>query len=160
MKNWSLFLLIVLLCLLSFVGGRKSRKVTDSVTAIDTLVVRDTIRIEKPLTKFVKTTDTMLLAVTDTIVLHDTTYVRLPMETKVYQDSTYKAQVSGYKPSLDFIEVYPTTTTISKTNVVYRAKKTRWGVGVSVGYGASIHNGNVQAAPYVGVGVNYSVWSW
>lgn len=160
MKNWSLFLLIVLLCLLSFVGGRKSRKVTDSVTTIDTLVVRDTIRIEKPLTKFVKTTDTMLLAVTDTIVLHDTAYVRLPIETKVYQDSTYKAQVSGYKPSLDFIEVYPITTTISKTNVVYKAKKTRWGLGVSVGYGVTMNGGEVNASPYVGVGISYNLWSW
>lgn len=155
-----MFALIILLCLLSFVGGRQSKRVSVPETSSDTLVVRDTIRIEKPLTKFVKTTDTMLLAVTDTIVLRDTTYIRLPMETKVYADSTYKAQVSGYRPALDFIEVYPTTCTITKNNVVYKTKKTHWGIGVSVGYGVTMKGGNVYASPYVGVGVNYNLLSW
>lgn len=160
MKNWSLFALIVLLCLLSFIGGRQSKRMPVPETSTDTLIVRDTIRIEKPLTKFVKTTDTLLLAVTDTIVLHDTTYIRLPMETKVYADSTYRAQVSGYRPSLDFIEVYPTTTTITTNNVVYKAKKTHWGIGVSVGYGVTICNGTFYASPYIGVGINYNLLCW
>lgn len=34
---------------------------------------------------------------------------QLPREAKVYQDSTYRAVVSGYRPSLDTISIYQRT---------------------------------------------------
>ena len=45
----------------------------------------------------------------------DTAFVEIPVpvEVKTYADSTYRAQVSGYRPSLDWIEVYQRTQTIT-----------------------------------------------
>lgn len=35
--------------------------------------------------------------------------MNLPLEKKLYSSSEYYAEVSGYRPSLDYIEVYPKT---------------------------------------------------
>jgi len=50
----------------------------------------------------------------------DTTevYVPIQIERKVYEDNRYKAQVSGYRPALDWIEVYNQTQII--TNYIDR----------------------------------------
>ena len=82
-------------------------------------------------------------------------YVSLPRETKVYEDSTYKAQISGYEPRLDYIEVYPRTITITET-VTERTRRRPWGIGVNVGYGATLHDRQVMLSPYIGVGVSYN----
>jgi hypothetical protein len=44
----------------------------------------------------------------------------------------YYAKVSGYDPSLDYIEVYPKTTTISKIETT-TLKPSPWRYGVTVG---------------------------
>ena len=49
------------------------------------------------------------IAVHDTTMINDTAYVVMPREFKVYQDSTYMAQVSGVDPSMDWIQVYQKT---------------------------------------------------
>ncbi len=128
----------------------------------DTVIFHDTIRIEKPTYHKVITRDTILLAVADTIRVNDTTYVHLPVESKVYSDSLYTAQISGYKAELDWIEVYPVTKTVTVnntlTNTVYR--KARWGIGIQAGYGATLYNGKVQLSPYIGVGVSCNFIRW
>ena len=70
----------------------------------DTITLVDTLFIEKPVYKTVYTHST------DTVYLpsEDTTMV-LQQQTKIYEDSTYKAQISGYNPSLDWIETYNNT---------------------------------------------------
>jgi hypothetical protein len=40
--------------------------------------------------------------------------VPIPIEKKIYKGEDYFAEISGYKASLDRIEVYPKTTTITK----------------------------------------------
>lgn len=88
---------------------------------IDTLVRHDTIRIESPVEiRRIKTTDTLILPITDTLRVRDTVYLVLNREIKEYRDSLYYARVSGYQPNLDFIEVYPKTTTISKMETIIR----------------------------------------
>ena len=81
----------------------------------DTLIVRDTHIIEKPVLVERTSKETLHVAVHDTIRVHDTLYIALPMETKTYKGEEYYAEVSGYQPSLDRIEVYPKTQVISKT---------------------------------------------
>ena len=83
----------------------------------DTVFVYDTFTIEKPAPKDSnenKVVDTMYVAVTDTVVKNDTTYIPLPRESKTYGDDRYTAVVSGYKPSLDRLELYIESQTVTK----------------------------------------------
>lgn len=59
----------------------------------DTVRIRDTIHIPKPVYITSKIIDTMtvLVQATDTLWLHDTLYVNLPREQRTYSDSTYTA---------------------------------------------------------------------
>lgn len=65
----------------------------------------------------------------------DSVEVSFPVEQRVYQDSTYKAVISGAvvgnrRPTLDYIETYNRTTT---SEVVFKPKKVRPYIGASVG---------------------------
>lgn len=126
-----------------------------------TKVVCDTVTIERPVERYVHTTDSILVAVRDTVCVRDTLYISLPREVKVYEDDRYRAEVSGYRPSLDRIDIYQQTQIVEKEVVrtVEGKKRTRWGVGVTAGYGVTI--GRQPAfSPYVGVGINYNIISW
>lgn len=99
----------------------------------DTLIVYDTIRLEKPAEiRYVRTKEVIKVPIHDTVRIHDTTFLLLKKEVREYRDSMYYAKVSGYDPSLDYIEVYPKTTTISKTETVVQ-KPSPWRYGVTVG---------------------------
>lgn len=118
----------------------------------DTLIVRDTVRIAeyKEVTK--KVTERQLVPVTDTVVIHDTTYIVLERETKQYRDSLFCAQISGIDPSLDWIDIYTQTRNITTT---VKKKPVRWGIGVQAGYGLGYMNGKIGSGPYIGVGIDY-----
>lgn len=77
----------------------------------DTVRIRDTIHIPKPVYVTSKIIDTMtvLVQATDTLWLHDTLYVNLPREQRTCAGSTYTAWISGYRPQLDSIQIYPQT---------------------------------------------------
>lgn len=61
--------------------------------------------------------DTADRIISDTVRVRDTVYINLPMEVKQFADELYRCQVSGYHPSLDWIEVY------SKTDVITQQVK-------------------------------------
>ena len=149
--------LAALLLLSGYLLGRRTCHVPtpEKIVQTDTLRIRDTILVEKPAPVEVRVVDTMLVSVTDTISISDTVYLRLPREIKQYEDSLYRAQVSGYRPSLDWIEVYPQTVYLTK--VVKTQDVKRWGIGLQAGYGAYVAGGQVRLAPYVGVGVNWAI---
>ncbi len=130
----------------------------ETIIQRDTLVIHDTVRIEKPVAKIVRTVDTMLVFAVDTVVMRDTLFVRIPVEQKVFSDSLYKLQVSGYRPSLDWIEVYPTT--IKVTETIQEKSRKRWGVGVQVGYGVALNDKQVVLSPYIGLGISYHFIRW
>lgn len=114
-------IIAVLILALGFVLGLlcRTEHFRDEVKMIkDTLVVVDTHIVEKPVTIKVTTEKISLVAVHDTIVVNDTVYVPIPIEKKTYKGEDYFAEISGYKANLDRIEVYPKTTTISKTETV------------------------------------------
>lgn len=86
-------------------------------------------------------------------------YVPAVLQQKVYEDSTYRAVISGpaiaeYGPSLDSISVYRKTVTVYQTKTVYR-EPSPWGIGIQAGYGASKDG----LTPYIGVGITYTLWS-
>lgn len=117
----------------------------DTVTVVETLRITEPMVVESVLvrTKVVR----VPVSITDTI--HDSVEVALPITQKTYADTTYKAWVSGYEPSLDSIEVYPKTTTITIERTFVKKKK--WGVGVQGGYGITPKG----MQPYIGVGIHY-----
>lgn len=86
----------------------------------------------------------------------DTIQIHIPITQKRYEDSTYRAWVSGYRPALDSIEVYPRRETITVTNTVTRYRPRRWGVGVQAGYGITSRG---EFYPYIGVGISWNLLS-
>ena len=86
-------------------------------------------------------------------------YLPVLLEQKVYEDSTYRAVVSGpsieqYGPRLDSISIYSRKTTVYQTKTVY-VEPSRWSIGIQAGYGASKDG----LTPYVGIGVQYALWA-
>lgn len=161
MKTKGIIILSACLLIAGMVAGWFVRKgVTErhgleTVVELDTLVIRDTVRERYPVYVERTVTDTMLVALTDTVRVSDTVYVRLPREQRIYRDTNYVAWVSGYRPSLDSIEFYPSTRYITKT--VYRDSRKRWGIGIQAGYGIGLAGGKVTGVPYIGIGVSYNI---
>jgi hypothetical protein len=126
-----------------------------------TEVVHDTITVERPVVRYVHKTDSIRVVVRDTLSLHDTLYISLPREVKVYEDDRYRAEVSGYMPSLDRMDIYQQTQIVEKEVVrnIEVKKRTRWGIGITAGYGVTIGR-EPTFSPYVGVGINYNIMSW
>ena len=134
--------------LLGHIGGRRHfREATKKIT--DTLVVIDTHIIEKPVLVERTSKEAVLVAVHDTTWIHDTLYVALPMETKTYKGEDYLAEVSGYNPSLDRIEVYPKKMVVSKTEIATQhvTKRHKLSVGLEANY---------SVFPFVPVYIEYT----
>lgn len=81
----------------------------------------------------------------------DSINVKIPISQKVYEDSTYKAFVSGYKASLDSFYIYPQTKIIT-----IREKPKRWHLGITAGYGITPKG----FQPYIGIGCTYTFISF
>lgn len=144
-----------------FVNEHRNSHSSEMKVKVDTLFVYDTIFVEKPVIKKVEIIDTLLLPVpiTDTLMLHDTVLIHLPIEQHQYGDHRYTAWVSGYRPQLDSIRIYQRTEFITK-EVKPITKPKRWGIGLQAGYGASISNKQIQATPYIGIGISYNILTW
>lgn len=79
----------------------------------------------------------------------DSADVVIPITQKVYEDSPYKAYVSGYNASLDSFLIYPRNEVIT-----IRQKTKRWNIGVQAGYGVTPKG----FMPYVGFGVSITLF--
>ena len=144
-----------------FVNEHRNAHPGEMKVKVDTLFVYDTIFVEKPVINKVEIIDTLLLPVpvTDTLMLHDTVFVHLPIEQRQYGDTRYTAWVSGYRPQLDSIQIYQTTEYITK-EMKKATKSKRWGIGLQAGYGVSFSNKQIQATPYIGIGISYNILTW
>ena len=129
--------------------------------ARDTIVVRDTFVVHEPaasdsvVVRYV--TQVLPVVHRDTIVdtlsitTTDSVLVEVPITSKVYEDSTYKAYVSGYLPSLDSIYIYKDERTITIRQQRYKHKI--FGIGIQAGYGYTIHG----FSPYIGAGISINL---
>lgn len=154
---------ILIWSLAVFYAGRNwaiKRDISGYAKRVDTLVVRDTIVQEKPVYRTISQVRTEYVPVCDTIRIQDTLFVPVPIETKVYEDSLYRAEVSGYRASLDRLEIYQQERIITQTIPVQVKERKRWGIGVQAGYGVSIPNGKPVLSPYIGIGVSYDLIRW
>nr|DAL19539.1 MAG TPA_asm: hypothetical protein [Caudoviricetes sp.] len=116
-------------------------------TKVNTVVEVDTLLISPPMAPL------LVFRLTDTMRIGDTVVHR---EQAYYEDSLYRAWVSGYRPRLDSLLIFPKTVYQTVTNDVYHTivpKKKRWGLGLQAGYG---YPGGV----YAGVGISYSFFQW
>ncbi len=147
MKKFTVISVILILALICFnlyqcnkgcSPSGSSGVVTDTITYVDTIpyykpVPRDSVVVryitEKlPAAKEIK----QEVEEPKIIVSPDSVEVVIPITQKEYKGDDYQAWVSGYKPSLDSLFVFP------KTHVItIRDKPKRWGVGISTGYGYS-----------------------
>ena len=164
MKKISLLLFVaftIAICI--YVSQRKSSMDIKSIIKTDTIIRYDTLIYRTPIVKdslIVKYKTAVLPVVRhDTITkeyvhtVMDSVEVNIPITQKVYEDSTYKAWVSGYEPQLDSISVYQKTQVI---NHYIREKPKCWGIGLQIGYGCT----GKELCPYVGIGVNYNIFRW
>lgn len=129
---------------------------TEKPEATSTVTVTDTIPYYKPVAKdslVVRYETVKLPAVRDTVrdsliykdtLVHDSVNVILPITQKKYEDSTYTAWVSGFRPNLDSINIYRKT--VYKT---ITEKPSRLGIGITGGYGY----GTTGFTPFLGVGL-------
>ena len=140
------------------VGRRCPRNVPGEpqTPRVDTLFIRDTIKVTEPVSLTKTVVDSVLVPVTDTIRLRDTLYVFLEREQVRWEDSLAVVYASGIDPQVDSVIHFTRDQIITKEIPVIQVKKTRWGLGVQVGATA----GKDGVAPYVGVGVSYNILSW
>lgn len=111
--------IVVLLLFIGFVVGYMSQP---QIVVNDEVVhIIDTVKIVQPphvqVDTFYKEKIVPIKVVhteLDTIFHVDSVMVYLPYERKVYEDSTYRAVISGYQPVLEAIDVYARKTTITK----------------------------------------------
>lgn len=154
MKSWQVILIVLLTAAIcSAVGygyGRRGTRLSMSVA--DTVRVRDTVRDSIPMPIY----ETLIKEVPEVFPIYVTiggdtirepVYIPVPITQKEYQTENYRAWVSGYKPSLDSVWVYP------ETKIIHE-KPRKWGIGVIAGYGI----GRNGLSPYVGVGGYWRVW--
>lgn len=126
--------------------GKENSLKTDTIT----ITKIDTVTIIKPVVQYRYITQ----VITDTLYNTDSIKVpvRIPIERTTYQDSTYRAVVSGYRASLDTIQVYPIHTYTTITNT----KQKRFNIGVQAGVGYGVFNKKPDI--YVGLGVSYRLY--
>ena len=123
---------------------------------VDTLIVRDTITLLKPISVTKRVVERELVPATDTIYVHDTLYVYLDREQIQWRDSLCEVYASGINPRVDSVRHYRESKIITiKTQPPVKVKA-NWGVGLHAGYGASKDG----LSPYIGVGLTYNILSW
>lgn len=155
------FLGILLIVAVSFLigaryGRRKAGIDPESKVIRDTVTytVHDTITRERPVYRYSYVHDTVRAYFTT--IERDTVLVDVPMERRVYaEDSLYRAVVSGYRPSLDTLTVYPTITTIT-IRERERIPAPRLSFGVTAGPSALVTpGGKVYGGVGATVGLQY-----
>ena len=146
---WILVILLAVACVVSWFRPHEPLPAEiRTETKVKTVVKVDTLLISPPMAPL------LVFQLTDTIRIGDTVVHR---EQAYYEDSLYRAWVSGYRPRLDSIEIYPRTVIHTIKDDIYHTikvkDKRRWGLGLQAGYGYS-------GGFYVGAGVSYNIWMW
>lgn len=146
---WILVILLAVACVVAWFRPHEPLSAEiHTETKVKTVVKVDTLLISAPMAPL------LVFQLTDTIRIGDTVVYR---EQAYYEDSLYRAWVSGYRPRLDSLMVFPKTVYQTVTNDIYhpvaiKSKKKRWGFGLQAGYG--------PGGWYVGAGVSYNLWQW
>lgn len=145
---WVLVIMLLIACVAALFRPRKLLPAEiRTETKVKTVVRVDTLLICAPMAPL------LIVRLTDTIHVGDTVVQR---EQAYYEDSLYRAWVSGYRPRLDSMQIFPRTVYQTVTNDIYHtitSKKKRWGFGLQAGYG-------YPGGWYVGAGVSFNLFMW
>ena len=166
MKGWQYILTgvgIAVAVLIGFLIGQKHPQkspVEPIKEKVDTLLIFDTITLTKPVFVEKIQLDSVYMPVTDTLWKHDTLYVYLEREQIQWQDSLCRVYASGINPQVDSVTHFVQETIVTREISVPVKVKSRWGLGIQVGYGAGVNGKQVYLTPYVGVGISYNILSW
>lgn len=148
---WILIILLAVACVVAWFRPYEPLPAEiRTETKVKTVVEVDTLLISPPMAPL------LVFQLTDTIRIGDTVVHR---EQAYYEDSLYRAWISGYRPRLDSLQIFPRTIYQTVTNDIYHTiapKKKCWGLGLQAGYG--FYPG--QSGFYVGVGVSYNLFLW
>ena len=153
----SLLLTFIVFWAIGFGLGRRSAPDSPGTTIVRdtvTCTVYDTIVRERPVYRVSYITDTIRTYFTT--IQHDTVQVEVPIERRIYrEDSLYYASVSGWRPSLDTLILYPKTTVMT----IHEREKVpppRWSFGATVGPSVlATPSGKVHAGLGVAAGISY-----
>lgn len=146
---WILVILLAVACVVAWFRPHEPLPAEiRTETKVKTVVKVDTLLISPLMAPL------LVFQLTDTIRIGDTVVYR---EQAYYEDSLYRAWVSGYRPRLDSLQIFPRTVTNTVTNDIYHTikvkDKRRWGLGLQAGYG-------YPGGLFVGVGVTYNIFVW
>ena len=145
---WILVILLAVACVVAWFRPQEPLPVEiRTETKVKTVVKVDTLLISPPLAPL------LVFRLTDTMRIGDTVVYR---EQAYYEDSLYRVWVSGCRPRLDSLQIFPKTVYQTVTNDIYHTitpKKKRWGLGLQAGYG-------YPSGIYAGVGISYNLFQW
>ena len=156
---------VAIIVVIAFSAGQRhalNRLILPQKERVDTLVVYETKLVEKPVFVEKKVVEKVPVPVpvSDTIEVHDTIYVYMNREQVHWQDSISDVYASGYDVQVDSVRHNIQTQVITKKRDVVVKVKPKWSIGVHVGYGAFVKNGQIATSPYIGAGISYNLWSW
>lgn len=150
MKVWEKILIILIAAGMVFIGAytlgysKMYKKCADKEPTVVYVpkekIVHDTITDIQWKTRYIDRIDTAWLDRVDTLNIHDTVQVLIPIERVTFDTLTadsvrVKGSISGYNPSLDTLTV--TLKTVNNNVIVNQPeeKKLRWGWGFALGFG-------------------------
>ena len=145
---WILIVLLAIACIVVWFRPHEQPPAEVRVeTKIKTVIKVCSLTISPPMAPllFIQLKDTMHIG--DTVVEREQAY---------YEDSLYRAWVSGYRPRLDSLQIFPRAVFQTVTNDIYHtvtSKKKRWGLGLQAGY-------SYPGGWYVGAGVSCNLFMW
>lgn len=141
--------IIVLICLRCCPSSKAEKEVIRIKDTI-TIIKRDTITIIKPqpVIRYVNKIVRDTLYSVDSILVP----VDVPIETKVYQDSNYRAVISGYRPQLDTISIFNKNQIHTINKITYKTKRINFSPSIGFGYGMF----GKKFDMYVGFSINYN----
>lgn len=166
MKKDTAYLIIIVLSalvlIMRFCGSRhQSGQLVEKIDTL-TVVVHDTVAIIRPEpAKVIILPQTVrrlpvyappLTSADTPAAAIDSADVIVPLETKIYQDSSYRAVITGAWVTLDTMQVYPRHEITTIRHPVHRPK--RWGIGIGAGYGMTPRG----LQPWAGVTLTYTIW--
>lgn len=157
-STWGAVSVLIALTIGMVVGGYIVRSHFKAILSdfIDSPIIEyrtDTLRVPEPiLIASEPVHDSILVYLHDTAIIVRSDTIYLPMEQRCYSDSTYTAWVSGYRPKLDSIYVFPKTKIIRNPTPVKR-----WDFGIQAGLGAvKPFGGSASLGYYFGFGICYN----
>lgn len=145
-----LIIISIIICFRCCINSKTDKEPIQQKDTI-TIIKRDTIRIIEP-QPVIKYRNKIVI---DTLYSIDSipVLVDVPIETKVYQDSNYRAVVSGYKLKLDSIYIFNKNQIQYINKIIYKTKKWNFSPAVGVGYGMF----GKKVDMYVGFSIIYNL---